>query len=77
MVSEKDNRELTWRGRAIHDLEAPDAHISLAHYFLRFEELETEILIALERANASFEKGNFRVETVGRGWCPPLIDATQ
>ena len=77
MVSEKDSRVLTWREKAIHDLEAPDAHISLTYYFLRFEELETEILIALERANASFEKGDFCVETVGRGWCPPLIDATQ
>ena len=34
LVSEKDSRELTWREKAIHDLEAPDAHISLAHYFL-------------------------------------------
>ena len=79
--------------RAICDLEAPEAHIRLAHFFLRLDELETrgafvggragdsalgslaavhEEIIALKHANASFEKGNLRVETVGCGWCPHL-----
>ena len=73
--------------RAIHDLEAPEADIRLAHFFHRLDELETrgafvggragdgalgsfatileEILIALECANASFEKGSLGIETGG------------
>ena len=31
-----------------------------------------EMIIALERANASFEKDNLCVETVGRDRCPPI-----
>ena len=37
-----------------------------------FATILEEILIALERANASFEKGSFRNETGGDGWRPPL-----
>jgi hypothetical protein len=80
--------------RAIRDLETLEAHIRLAHFFLRLDEFETrgafvggragdddlgslaaahEILIVLERANASFEKGKLRV-TAG---VLPYINATQ
>ena len=31
-----------------------------------------EMIIALERANASFERDNLCVETVGRDRCPPV-----
>ena len=33
--------------------------------------IHEDILIAHERANASFEKGNLLVEIFRRGWCPP------